>query len=109
MLKLVVYTPESHAEAIKQAMFDAGAGRIGQYEHCCWQSLGQGQFRPLAGSEPYIGNTPQTGEQAALETVLEIKIELVCDDAIMSAVVAAMKTAHPYEEPAYQVLQILDY
>jgi hypothetical protein len=98
--KLCVYVPGSHVEQVKQAMFDAGAGRIGDYDSCCWQVLGQGQFRPLAGADPFIGS------QGNIETVEEYKVELVCEDAGIVAVVAALKQAHPYEEPAYQVWKL---
>lgn len=100
MYKLCVYVPESHLEQVKQALFDAGAGRIGDYDSCCWQVAGQGQFRPLAGADPFVG------EIGALETVVEYKVELVCDDTSVSAAVVALKRAHPYQEPAYQVWRL---
>lgn len=100
MYKLCVYVPTSHLEQVKQAMFDAGAGRIGDYDSCCWQVAGQGQFRPLAGADPFIGS------QGKIETVEEYKVELVCADALIAAIVAALKQAHPYEEPAYQVWKL---
>lgn len=100
MYKLCVYVPLSHLEQVKQALFDAGAGRIGNYDSCCWQVAGQGQFRPLAGAAPFIGS------QGNIETVEEYKVELVCDDARIAAVVAALKQAHPYEEPAYHVWKL---
>ena len=100
MYKLCVYVPTSHLEQVKQAMFDAGAGRIGDYDSCCWQVAGQGQFRPLAGADPFIGS------QGTIETVEEYKVELVCEDALIVTVVAALKQAHPYEEPAYQVWKL---
>jgi hypothetical protein len=87
-------------EIVKQALFAAGAGRIGDYDSCCWQVAGQGQFRPLAGADPFIGS------QGKVETVEEYKVELVCDDASIAAAVAALKQAHPYEEPAYQVWKL---
>lgn len=55
MLKLIYYVPESHLEATKLAIFQAGAGGIGDYEHCAWQVLGIGQFKPLSGAQPFIG------------------------------------------------------
>ncbi|ODC02177.1 NGG1p interacting factor NIF3 [Terasakiispira papahanaumokuakeensis] len=97
MYKLAFFVPEQAAEAVKQAVFATGAGRIGDYEHCCFQTLGQGQFRPLAGAQPHIGEVDQ------LETVMELKVELVCEDHLVKAAVAALKAAHPYEEPAYDV------
>lgn len=103
MYKLCVYVPASHLEQVKQALFDAGAGRIGDYDSCCWQVLGQGQFRPLAGADPFIGS------QGNIETVEEYKVELVCDNALIVAVVAALKQAHPYEEPAYQVWKLENF
>jgi hypothetical protein len=100
MFKLCFYVPESHLESAKMALFDAGAGRIGNYEHCAWQVLGQGQFRPLAGSQPFIG------AQGALETVEEYRVEMVCEDAVVDAVIAALRQAHPYEEPAFDVIRL---
>ena len=103
MFKLCCYIPESHIESVKQALFDAGAGRIGNYEHCAWQVLGQGQFRPLAGSQPFIGT------QDTLESVAEYRVEMVCADEVMGAVVAALRQAHPYEEPAFDVIRVEDF
>lgn len=102
MLKLTFFVPEDHAEAVKQAVFDAGAGRIGDYEHCAWQCAGTGQFRPMQGANPFLGNVGD------LETVTELRVEMVCDDQYIQAVIAALKNAHPYEEPAYDVIQVLD-
>jgi len=102
MYKLCFYVPESHLEAVKEAVFAAGAGRIGDYEACCWQVAGQGQFRPLAGANPFLG---QRGE---LERVAEYRVELVCADDRITAAVAALIAAHPYEEPAYDVWRLED-
>ena len=102
MYKLCVYIPAPQLEAVKDAMFAAGAGKIANYDRCCWQVLGEGQFRPLAGSQPFLG------EQDAMETVAEYKVELVCEDQFIEAVVIAMKKAHPYEEPAYDAWQLAD-
>jgi hypothetical protein len=103
MLRINVYIPETHLEPVKQAMFEAGAGRIGNYDSCCWQTKGTGQFRPLEGNNAFIGETGK------VEQVEEYKVELVCEDTKIHAVVAAMKQAHPYEEPAYDVYQPLKY
>ena len=97
MYKICVFVPEDAAEQVKQAMFEAGAGKIGDYDCCCWQTFGQGQFRPLEGSSPFIG------EHQRIETVAELRIEMVCADELIKNVVAAMKNSHPYEEPAYDV------
>ena len=102
MYKICFYVPESHLEVVKEALFIAGAGRIGNYDRCSWQCLGEGQFRPLAGSRPAIG------QQDIIERIAEYKVELVCSNADIQAAVAALKTSHPYEEPAYDVLEIID-
>jgi hypothetical protein len=108
MYKLVFYVPADQAEAVKAAVFNTGAGKIGDYDQCCWQVLGQGQFRPLAGSQPFIGETPNVGEEAMLESVQEYRIEMVCSDALIKSAVSALKAAHPYEEPAYDVWQLAE-
>lgn len=102
MVKIGFYVPTSHVEIVKAAMFDAGAGRIGHYDQCSWQVLGRGQFRPMDGSHPFVG---QQGEREALE---EYRVELVCEEPLAKEVISAMKQAHPYEEPAYDVVALLD-
>jgi hypothetical protein len=100
MYKLVIFVPDTHLEEVKRAVFEAGAGKIGDYEHCAWQTLGQGQFRPLKGSRAFIG------EVGKLECVDEYRVELVCEDAFIREAVSALKSAHPYEEPAYDVWRL---
>lgn len=100
MYQLSFYVPESHLDAVKRAIFSVGAGRIGNYDNCCWQTLGQGQFRPLQGSDPYIG------ESGELEVVAEYKVELICADTLIHAAVDALRAAHPYEEPAFHVTRL---
>jgi len=100
MYKICVFVPENAAEQVKQAMFAAGAGKIGAYDCCCWQTLGQGQFRPLEGSSPTIGT------QNSVETVAEYRIEMVCEDSLIKMAITAMKNSHPYEEPAYDVWRL---
>lgn len=94
------YVPESHLESVKEAVFAAGAGRVGLYEACSWQVKGQGQFRPLAGSQPFLG------QQGVLEQVDEYRVEVVCEADCLAAAVAALKQAHPYETPAYHVIKL---
>ena len=103
MLKLCFYVPESHLETVKFAVFDAGAGHIGNYQECSWQVLGSGQFRPLLGANPTLGAVD------TLEHVAEYRVEMVCAEACIGAVIAALRNAHPYEEPAFDVTQILDF
>ena len=97
--KIEFYVPESHLEKVKSAMFAAGAGHIGDYDSCAWQTRGQGQYRPLEGSSPYHG---QTGK---VEKVEEYKVEMVCIPDLVEAVIAALKKSHPYEEVAYTVIR----
>lgn len=101
MIKLVVFVPETHAEQVKRALFDAGAGRQGDYEHCCWQSAGTGQFKPCEGSAPFIGS------QGELSQVPELRIEMLVDDERLKEVVRALRESHPYEEPAFDCLPLL--
>ena len=99
LYKIELYVPESHLDAVKTAMFEAGAGRVGNYDCCAWQTRGEGQFRPLDGSMPFLGN------QGQIETVIEYKLELVCEEPCLKAVIAALKRAHPYEEVAYTAVR----
>ena len=96
MFKLCFYVPEDALQAVKEAVFAAGAGRIGNYEKCCWQTRGEGQFLPGEKSNPAVGS------QHKLETLVEYKVEMVCETNQLQDVIAALKAAHPYEEPAYQ-------
>jgi hypothetical protein len=99
--KLVVFVPESHLDAVKDALFAAGAGRYKQYDRCAWQVLGRGQFRPLAGSDPFIGSEDVT------ESVSEYRVEMLCRDELLSDVLDALVRAHPYEEPAYEAYPVI--
>lgn len=102
MYKFCFYVPQSHLEQVKQAVFAAGAGQMGEYEHCCWQVLGQGQFCARSGADPFIG------EPGKLEHVAEYRVEMVCKDELIQQVVAALRRAHPYEEPAFDVWPLLE-
>jgi hypothetical protein len=102
MYKLCFYVPESHLESVKSALFAVGAGHIGNYDQCCWQTLGQGQFRPLPGSSPFLG---KAGER---EIIAEWKVELVLADELIVPSVRALRQAHPYETPAYELCKLVD-
>lgn len=103
MYKLAFFVPASHVEVVKAAVFAAGGGRIGDYDHCAWQTLGQGQFRPLDGSQPFLGQAGQ------VEVVEEWKVELVVADELIAQAVAALKQSHPYETPAYDVWRLAEF
>ncbi len=100
LLKLVFFVPESHKEAVKTAIFDAGAGRYEGYDCCSWESQGMGQFRPLAGSQPFIG------EQDTIERVAEFRVETICPASKIKYILETLLSAHPYETPAYEVWSV---
>lgn len=94
--KLEFYVPTGHADAVIAAVCAAGGGRVGDYDSCCWRTEGEGRFRPLLGAEPFVGSI------GILESVPETKVEILCPGGEMSAIIAALRTAHPYETPAFQ-------
>ena len=95
--KWVVFVPRENADAVRAAMFDAGAGRIGDYSQCSWSVPGTGQFLAHEGAAPAIGNV------GSVERVSEDRVEAVAPATARPAVLAAMRVAHPYEEPAFDV------
>ena len=101
MYKLCFFVPESHLEKVKQALFAKGAGKFAQYDCCAWQTLGQGQFRALNGSQPYIGTLNE------LEKVDEFKVEMICQDEFLEEVLKELVKVHPYEEPAYEAYPVV--
>lgn len=100
MLKLVVYVPATHLEAVKEALFAAGAGRLSRYDCCAWQVLGEGQFRPLEGSRPFLGR------QGEIERVPEYRVEMLCPEEKAAAAGQALLRAHPYETPAFDFVTL---
>jgi hypothetical protein len=101
-LKIAVFTPLSHAKAVRQALAEAGAGHIGNYDSCSFSSLGTGRFRGGESTKPFIG---KPGE---LEEVDEEKIEVICPHEKLDEVLAAVRKVHPYEEPAIDVYPLLN-
>jgi hypothetical protein len=99
--KLVVFVPADALDDVRDAVFRAGAGRIGEYERCSWYVEGTGTFRALPGASPTIG------EVGAEERVAELRVETVFPAERHDAVVAALRSAHPYEEPAFDVYPLL--
>lgn len=98
--KIVVYVPESHGDALREAMGNAGAGIIGNYTHCMFTLKGTGQFKPGEGSDPFVG------EVGKLNKVEEERIETVCEEDTLAGLVKAIRDTHPYEEPAFDVYPI---
>ncbi|KAI1166547.1 GTP cyclohydrolase 1 type 2/Nif3 [Nemania serpens] len=102
--RLVFHVPPSAAAACKSAIFAAGAGRQGNYSECCFTTVGRGQFRAMAGANPAIG------EVGALEHIEEVCIDTLCvGEETTRRVVAALKSAHPYEEPSYSVFKVENF
>ncbi|MGM9868636.1 MAG: Nif3-like dinuclear metal center hexameric protein [Sodaliphilus sp.] len=100
LCKIVVFVPFQQAADVEQAMWDAGAGRLGDYERCSYRLQGEGRFRPCTGATPYVG------EQGADHVEPEVRVEVLVSKASSSAVLAAMLKAHPYEEPAFDVIPL---
>lgn len=99
MYILYFHVPETHLDTVKNAIFSVGAGNIDNYSHCAWQTLGEGQFMPLPGSKAFIG------EINKLNKVPEYKVEIICTEAQIKPAVLALKQAHPYETPSYQIVK----
>ena len=97
LIKIVTFVPEAQAEAVRNAIFEAGAGHIGQYDCCSFNTKGEGTFRALEGANPFIGT------KGALHSEAEIRIETVAPAFLEAKIVSAMRSAHPYEEVAYDV------
>lgn len=100
--KLTVYVPTDTAEVLREALAAAGAGQVGDYDHASFSTPGEGRFRPLDGANPAIGSVGR------IEVVDEVRVEVVLPRARRTAVVGAMLAAHPYEEPAYNVVELAD-
>src|SRR5690606_40126161 len=99
MYKLVFFVPPSHLDAVKTAVFAAGAGRLGNYDCCAWQQLGEGQFRPLAGSNAFIGT------RGEVSLVPEFWVEMVCEDTCIAAAMVALRAAAPSAATARDMLR----
>lgn len=102
MIHLSFYVPETHLEIVKKSIFEAGGGKIGNYDSCAFEIRGMGQFRPLEGSHAFIG------KKGIVEKVNEVKVELVVEEFLIEKVVHALKNSHPYETPAYYAVQTLN-
>lgn len=98
--KLEFYVPESHLEKVKMAVFKTGAGKVGNYDCCCWETSGKGQFRPCEGSQPFVGTKDK------IEKVEEIKVELIVPEQNIDEAISALMESHPYETPAYQYWKV---
>jgi hypothetical protein len=103
MYKLNFFVPYEDKERVKEALFKVGAGRYENYECCCFEALGVGQFKPIKGAHPYIG------ELDKVEHVQEYKIEMICKETLIKKVISVLKEVHPYEEVAYEVFRMEEF
>ncbi len=101
LVKIVVFTPEKEADKIRQALGEAGAGKMGHYDFCSFSVKGMGRFRPLQGAKPAIGQINR------LEKVKEERIEAVCFRKDLKKVIKAIKKVHAYEEPAIDIYPLV--
>jgi hypothetical protein len=101
-VKLVWFVPREALAATRDAVFEAGAGRIGDYERCSWYAAGTGTFLGGEGTDPSVG---QRGRE---ERVAELRVETIVPAELVAQVVAALRAAHPYEEPAFDVYPLVD-
>jgi hypothetical protein len=99
--KLVVFVPREALDPVRDALFAAGAGRIGDYQRCSWYTAGTGTF--LGGE----GTAPTVGERGREERVAELRLETVFPEESQDEVLAALRDAHPYEEPAFDIYPLL--
>jgi hypothetical protein len=99
--KLVVFVPAEALDAVRDAVFAAGAGRIGAYQRCSWYTQGTGTFFGGEGADPSIG------ERGREERVPELRLETVFPEERQNEVIAALRRAHPYEEPAFDVYPLV--
>jgi len=102
MYKLVYFVPTENKESTKEALFKVSAGRYNDYECCCFETLGTGQFKPINNANPHIGTINN------IEQVEEYRIEMICEDHLIKNAVQTLKDIHPYEEVAYDVLKLED-
>jgi len=101
--KLIFFVPVENAKKVKDAIFKSGAGKMGNYSHCSFETEGLGQFMPLSGSQPHIGT------QKKVSIVKELKVELLCTENQIKSAIEALIEAHPYEEPAFEVYQLYSF
>ncbi len=98
--KLITFVPVDHQEKVREAIFQAGAGQIGDYSHCSFNTTGEGTYKALEGANPYLG---QIGE---VHHEKEVKVEVIFPNYLQGAVVSALLKAHPYEEVAYDIISL---
>ncbi len=99
---IIITVPKTHADAMRQTLGNAGAGKIGNYSHCSFSFKGTGRFMPIEGAHPFLGNTGK------LEEVIEERIETICSKEILDHVLEEIKKAHPYEETVIDIYPVYE-
>ncbi len=102
LVKIAIFGPISHSDAIRKAFAESGAGNIGNYDSCSFSVRGIGRFRGSAGTKPFIGKSGK------IEEVEEERIETICEEKKLQKVLEAVKKIHPYEEPAIDIYPLLN-
>lgn len=103
MYKLNFYVPKEQKEEVKNALFAIGVGKYENYECCCFETLGTGQFKPINDAKPFLGQLD------AVEFIPEYKVEMVCCDSLIKNAIRVLKETHPYEEVAYEVFKMEEF
>jgi hypothetical protein len=101
-VKIVVFVPVEHGDAVRKVMAEKGAGKLGNYDCCSFSSRGIGRFRPLEGSDPFIG------KEGAVEAVEEERIEVICPREKADFILSEIRNVHPYEMPAIDIYPLLN-
>lgn len=101
LVKLVVFVPKTHTDIVRQAMGDAGAGKIGNYSHCSYSLDGVGRYKPLEGAKPSVGEVDK------FEEVQEERIECVCEKSKVKEAIEAIRKVHPYEKVAFDIYPLI--
>lgn len=99
---IIVTVPPENVDAVLDAISGAGGGVVGNYTHCAFTNDGQGRFKPNDAANPH------TGQKGAINSEPEVRIETFCERSIAKAVINAIRQAHPYEEPVYYIVPLLD-
>jgi len=100
MYKLNFFVPSEYKERVKKALFSLGVGRYENYENCSFETLGTGQFKPVANANPHLGKLN------TLEKVQEYKVEMICSSELIKEAIKVLKEVHPYEEVAFEVFRM---
>jgi hypothetical protein len=103
LYKIQFFVPIDACESVKKSMFNAGAGKIGNYDQCSFETKGIGQFCPQNGANPFLGNV------GSIEKVEELRVEMICEADKVKTSIEALKKSHPYEEVAFDIIKLSNH